>query len=202
MVITYPVAYYIVFRMRRLRNVAMLLISVSLFSGYIVKIYSWRSILGANGLINGTLADLGLIDRPLSFLLFSKTAVFLTLVNLSLPFALLIIVGAMQNLPPDLLENARDLGAGTLRVFSRVIVPVTSRSAVYALFYIYVIVAGDYVTPQLVGGTTSSLIGVPISDQFVQLGNQPLGAAICFAMLAVFGLSFLLIRRVERFRGI
>jgi spermidine/putrescine transport system permease protein len=202
MLITYPVAYYIVFRMRRFQSLAMLLISVSLFSGYIVKIYSWRAMLGTQGLFNGTLLDLGLIHKPLPFLLFSKTAVFVTLTNLSLPFTLLIITGAMQNLSPALLENARDLGASTFRVFTRVIVPVTSRSAVYAFFYIYVIVAGDYVTPQLVGGTTAALIGVPISNQFVQLGNQPQGAAICFCMLVVFGLSYLVIRRFERFRGI
>src|SRR4051794_30333556 len=94
--LSYPIAYFITFRLRRARNLALLMIVISLFSGYIVRIYAWRTILGANGVINDGLERLGIIHSPLLFLLFSKWALLIVLTNLTVPFTVLIITGAMQ----------------------------------------------------------------------------------------------------------
>lgn len=102
----------------------------------------------------------------------------------------------------DLLESARDLGAGPLRTFSRVLLPLSITGAVGAAAYTFILSASDYITPQLMGGTSGEFIGTVISDQFIELGNQPLGGAISFLLLAVFGLAYLGLTRVERFKGI
>jgi spermidine/putrescine transport system permease protein len=199
---SYPVAYFLTFRARRGRNLILFLIIASLFASYLVRVYAWRTILGQNGIINEGLERLGIIDQPLLFLLFSRWAVLITLVNIYLPFTILILTAAMQSVSWDLVENARDLGASPLRAFSRVLLPLTMTGAVGALAYTFILSASDFITPRLVGGTDGVFIGVIVADQFIQAGNQPLGAAISFVLLAIFALTYLTLRRLERFKGI
>jgi spermidine/putrescine transport system permease protein len=202
LLLSFPMAYFIRFRLRRGQNTVLLLIMITLFAGYIVKIYAWTTILGSYGVINTGLERIGLISQPLSALLFSKLAVLIVVTYLSIPVSTLILVGSMQNVDRGLLENARDLGAGGLRAVTSVLVPLSATGIVASLAYGFVVIAGDYVTPQLVGGTTGQMIGVPISDQFLNIGDQPLGSALSFLMLAVFVVVYLLLTRLERFKGI
>jgi spermidine/putrescine transport system permease protein len=201
-VASYPVAYFLTFRAQRGRNLILFLIIASLFASYLVRVYAWRTILGQNGIINEGLERLGIIEQPLLFLLFSRWAVLITLVNIFLPFTILILTAAMQSVSWDLVENARDLGASPLRAFSRVVLPLTMTGAVGALAYTFILSASDFITPRLVGGTDAVFIGVVVADQFIQAGNQPLGAAISFVLLAIFALTYLALRRLERFKGI
>jgi spermidine/putrescine transport system permease protein len=202
LVLSFPMAYFIRFRLRRGQNTVLLLIMITLFAGYIVKIYAWTTILGTYGVINTALMRIGLISQPLSVLLFSKIAVLIVVTYLSIPVSTLILVGAMQNVDRGLLENARDLGASGLRTVSSVLVPLSATGIVGSLAYGFVVISGDYVTPQLVGGTTGQMIGVPIQDQFLNIGDQPLGSALSFLMLAVFVLVYLALTRLERFKGV
>lgn len=202
LLLSFPMAYFIRFRLRRGQNTVLLLIMITLFAGYIVKIYAWTTILGTYGVINTALMRIGLISQPLSVLLFSKIAVLIVVTYLSIPVSTLILVGAMQNVDRGLLENARDLGASGLRTVTAVLVPLSATGIVGSLAYGFVVISGDYVTPQLVGGTTGQMIGVPIQDQFLNIGDQPLGSALSFLMLAVFVLVYLALTRLERFKGI
>lgn len=202
LLLSFPLAYFIRFRLRHGQNTILLLIMITLFAGYIVKIYAWTTILGTYGVINTGLERIALISQPLSVLLFSKIAVLIVVTYLSIPVSTLILVGSMQNVDRGVLENARDLGAGGLRAVTSVLVPLCATGIVGSLAYGFVVISGDYVTPQLVGGTTGQMIGVPISDQFLNIGDQPLGSALSFLMLAVFVLVYLLLTRLERFKGI
>jgi spermidine/putrescine transport system permease protein len=201
LLLSFPMAYFIRFRLRRGQNTVLLLIMISLFAGYIVKIYAWTTILGTYGVINTGLERIGLISHPLSALLFSKIAVLIVVTYLSIPVSTLILVGAMQNVDRAVLENARDLGASGLRAVTSVLVPLSATGIVGSLAYGFVVISGDYITPQLVGGTTGQMIGVPISDQFLNIGNQPLGSALSFLMLAVFVIVYFGLTRLERFKG-
>lgn len=201
-VLSFPLAYFIRFRLSRGQNTILLLIMISLFAGYIVKIYAWTTILGTYGVINTGLERIGLISHPLSILLFSKIAVLIVVTYLSIPVVTLILVGSMQNVDRALLENARDLGASGPRAVTSVLVPLCSTGLVASLAYGFVVISGDYITPQLVGGTTGQMIGVPISDQFLNIGDQPLGGALSFLMLAVFVIVYFALTRLERFKGI
>jgi ABC-type spermidine/putrescine transport system permease subunit I len=202
LLLSFPLAYFIRFRLRRGQNTVLLLIMITLFAGYIVKIYAWTTILGTYGLVNTGLERIGLIHQPLGFLLFSKLAVLIVVTYLSIPVSVLILVGSMQNVDRGLIENARDLGASGLRAVTSVLVPLAMTGIVGSLAYGFVVISGDYVTPQLVGGTTGQMIGVAISDQFVNIGDEPLGGALSFLMLAVFALVYFLLTRLEKFRGV
>ena len=200
-VAAYPAAYFITFKLKRGRNLALLLVVVSLFTSYLVRLYAWYTILGENGVVNTALVHLGIVRHSLMFLLFSRTAVLVAFVNVFLPFSVLMLTSAMQNIRADLLENARDLGASPVRTFSRVVLPLSMTGAVGAFAYTFILTSGDYITPALLGGTQSTSIANIVSDEFVALGNQPAGAAISFVMLAIFFIVYLALTRLERFKG-
>ena len=199
----YPIAFFITFRLRRARNLALLLIVISLFTSYLVRLYAWYTIFGEHGVVNSALTRLGLISHPLLFLLFSRTTVLIAFVNVFLPYAILMIASAMQNVPADLLENARDLGASPLRTFSRVVLPLTMTAAIGAFMYTFILTSGDYITPALLGGTSGSTsLANIVSENFVALGSRPAGAAISFVMLLIYFYMYLARTRLERFKGI
>ncbi len=189
--LAYCFAYIATFVFPRQRELLLFLMLASIFGGYLVRIYAWRTILGDEGLINTFLIWLGVIREPLHFLLFSRFAVFITLLNFLLPFGVLPLYGALQNVPRDALEAARDLGAGPVAVFRTVLLPLTVTGIRIAFAFAFVLAAGDYVTPELVGGTNGIMIGNVIADQFGVAYNWPLGAALALttllAVLLVFG---------------
>jgi spermidine/putrescine transport system permease protein len=198
----YPVAFFITFRLRRARNVALFLVVVSLFTSYLVRLYAWYTIFGEHGVVNSALMRLGVVSHPLLFLLFSRTTVLIAFVNVFLPYAILMIASAMQNVPAELLENARDLGASPLRTFSRVVLPLTMTAAIGAFMYTFILTSGDYITPALLGGTSGSTsLANIVSENFLALGSRPAGAAISFVMLLIYLGMYLALTRLERSRG-
>ena len=201
-VLGYPASFFITFRLRRFRNLALFLVVVSLFTSYLVRLYAWYSVLGKDGLINAALKTLHLIDAPLSFLLFSKWAVLIAFVNVFLPFTILILASSMQSIPPDLLENSRDLGASSMQSFTKVVLPLTTPGLVAAFAYTFVLTSGDYITPALLGGKQSTTLASIVRDQFVTFGNQPAGAAISFLMLLIFAAVYIAISQTRRYKGL
>lgn len=184
--VSYPLAYYLTFKLKRGRNLVLFLVIISLLSSYLVRVYAWKTILGLNGLINSFLIWLGLIQEPLRFLLYSRLAVTITLLNVFLPFTMLPILSSLQNVPGALIEAAKDLGCGPLRAFLKVTLPLSMTGVISGFMYTFVLSAGDYITPQLVGGTSGSMIGLSIANQFIKTGNWPLGSAISFIVLSLF----------------
>lgn len=157
---------------------------MTLFGGYLVKIYAWKTILGINGILNGALAGLGIINEPLTVLFYSPFAVALTLIYFLLPFAILPIYASMRGIEDIELDAARDLGAGAWRRLTDIIVPRCRPGIVSAFIICFLLTVGDYVTPILVGGKIS-MIGNMITPQFGQKFDWPLGAAMSFVTLAI-----------------
>jgi spermidine/putrescine transport system permease protein len=182
-VLAYCFAYIATFVFPNQRELLLFLLLASIFGGYLVRIYAWRTILGDQGLINSLLIWLGVVHEPLRFLLFSRLAVLITLVNFLLPFGVLPLYGALQNVPRDVLESARDLGGGPLSVFRTILLPLTGTGMRVAFAFAFVLAAGDYVTPELVGGTNGIMIGNVVADQFGVAYNWPLGAALAITTL-------------------
>jgi spermidine/putrescine transport system permease protein len=185
LVLGYAFAYIATFTFPRRRELLLFLMVVSIFGGYLVRIYAWRSILGNEGAINSVLQSAGIINHPLGFLLFNQVAVVIGLVNLLLPFGTLPLFSAMQNVPRDVIEAARDLGGGRLVVLRTILLPLTSTGLRIAFAFAFVLTCGDYVTPQLLGGTNGLMIGNAISDQFATEFNWPLGCALAIAILLI-----------------
>ena len=185
LIIGYLFAYIATFKLPKQRELLLFLMIIAIFGGYLVRIYAWRAILGNDGIINSLLESLGVTRRPLGFLLFSQFAVVVTLVNFLLPFGVLPLYSAMQNIPPETIEAARDLGGGPVAIFRTVVLPLTETGCRIAFAFAFVLASGDYVTPTLVGGANGLLIGNAISDQFTVQFNWPLGAALAVTMLLV-----------------
>jgi spermidine/putrescine transport system permease protein len=181
--ISYPFAYFLTFRMKRGRNLVLFLVVISLLGSYLIRVYAWKTILGREGVINTLLITLGLIKEPLLFLLFSRFAVIITLTHVFLPFTVLPIMSSMQNISVDLIESARDLGCNPFQAFLRVTLPLSSTGVLSGFAYTFILTSADYITPQLVGGTSGGMIGLSITNQFIKVGNLALGSALSFLLL-------------------
>lgn len=188
LLMAFPVAWFIVYRTRT--NALLYLILLSWFSSYLVRVYAWRSILGTNGVINSLLIQLGIVEEPLSFLIFSPFASVIALVHIMVPFALLILVSAMRDVKPEYLEAVRDLGGGTREALFKVIIPMSYKGVVGSYIFSFILAAGDYIIPQLLGGLRGMTSGLLISNQFRSVGNWPLGAAMAFVLMGAIVLVY------------
>ncbi len=178
------IAYYIRFRSRRFGAVLLFVVLATLFGGYLVKIYAWKTILGTQGILNSMLGSLGLTQEPITWLLYSPTAVVVTLVHFLVPFAMLPMYGSLRGVDDVPLAAARDLGASGRRVLVDIVLPQCQPGLFAAFALSFLISAGDYVTPRLVGGPHTFMVGNFIESQFVNRLNAPIGSALSFTILA------------------
>ncbi len=185
-----PIAYWLRFVAGRSRLIVLFLITASMFASYLVRIYAWRTVLGSEGVINGGLDSLGLIDQPLDFLLYNRIAVVIALVHIFLPFVVLVLYAAMTPISDGLLEAGQDLGAGAGLLWRRVVVPIMAAPCWNAFVFVFVLAASDYVTPQFLGGREGTTLGVRIQAAFITVGDWPLAAATSFLMLGSFVLLY------------
>lgn len=181
--IGYPVAWFVWKRRGRMRYFLLLLTVLPLFMSYIVKLYTLRSILGLNGLLNQALLGLGLIDRPSLLFLYNQRAVLLTMTIIYLPFAILPIFLALERIPRNLLRASSDLGASPGTTFRRVVLPLSLPGTIAGSLFVFVLALGDFVTPQMVGGTSGFTFGRVIWSQFGLAYNWPFGAALAGILL-------------------
>lgn len=175
---------------------------ITLFGGYLMKIYAWKTILGNEGLLNSALIGLGIVDAPIHALLYSPAAVVITLIHFILPFAVLPIYGSMRGIRDIEIEAARDLGAKPHEVMGGIIIPRCRAGLITAFTFCFLMAAGDYVTPLLVGGKIT-MIGNLIAPQFGTYFNWPLGSAMSFlvlglALVVVLSTNALFARRGQR----
>lgn len=177
-------SYIARFRLGDWAQVLLFIVLITLFGGYLMKIYAWKTILGNEGVLNTALMATGIISQPITTLLYSPHAVVITLMHFCLPFAVLPIYASMRGVTDIEIEAARDLGAGPLRTLGTVIVPRCQAGIVSGFSFVFLITAGDYVTPLLVGGK-QTMIGNLIAPQFGAQFNWPLGAAMSFVMLVI-----------------
>ena len=183
--LAYPIAYFIALKARR-KTLWLLLITIPFWSSYLLRVFAWKLILGFNGVMNSALTGLGLIEEPMTFLLYNEFAVVLTLAHAWAPFAILPIYVSLQKIDPALLEAATDLGSGKFEQFRRVTLPLTIPGIIAACLIIFIPTVGDYVTPSLVGGSDGKMIANLIQVQFGAANNWPLGATLSLlAMLSV-----------------
>ena len=188
-------AYLIRFKAGRFGPLLLFIALVTMFGGYLVKIYAWKTILGKQGILNAGLLEAGLIDDPIPWFLYDPSAVVVTLTHFLLPFAILPIYGSLRGIDDVPLEAAKDLGARPWRVLVDVVLPQCQPGIFVAFTLAFLISAGDYVTPRLVGGPHTFMAGNFIESQFINRLNAPQGAALAFSIL-FFCLMALLIFRV------
>ena len=157
------------------------------WTSYLLRIFSWKVILGFNGVINSGLMGMGIIDKPLEFLLYNPTAIVITLTHAWVAFAILPIYISLEKIDRSLLEAATDLGDGPIARFLRITLPLSLPGVIAATVLIFVPTVGDYVTPALVGGPNGLMIANLIQSHFGIINNWPGGAALAIIMMLVVG---------------
>lgn len=202
-VLAFPLAYAITLGpLRRAGTFILLMVIVSLFTAYIVRIYAWRALLGRNGAISQILTGVGLTNAPLEMFSFSKAAVIVTLTSILVPVAVLPLTSALSGVSAQSIEAARCLGATAFGAFVRVTIPLASRGIISAFALTFVVAAGDFITPQLLGGPQAQLAGNAIVGRFGLSFDWPLGSAIAFTLVVAMGFSLWALAALLRGLGI
>lgn len=194
-VLAFPVAYFVSFHVRPERkSLWLFLITIPFWTSYLIRVFLWKVILGYNGVINSGLMKMGVIDEPLTFILYNVNAVIITLAHAFAPFAILPIFVALEKIDRSLLEASQDLGESKVMTFFRVTLPLSMPGLVAAVLIVFIPTIGDYVTPELMGGAGGKLIANMIQTQFLALNNAPLGAALAVvAMVSVTAISLVFV---------
>ena len=197
LLIGYPLALYISRQESAYRNILLALLIIPFWTNFLVRTYSWMFILRSEGLLNNTLIYFGLISEPLQ-ILFTDTAVIIGLVYTYLPFMVLPVYVSLEKMDRNLLMAARDLGATPFQSFRKVILPLTRPGVISGSILVFVPCIGAYITPDILGGSRSMMVGNLIQMQFLSARDWPFGSALSFVLMAIVLLLLLVLARQDR----
>ena len=184
----FPVAYYLAFCRGKSKYTWLVIVIAPFLTSYLLRVLSFKVILTDDGLVNTFLFDTGLRAQghQVDWLLYTQFTVLLVLLYAWVPFVALPIFVALENMDRRLLEAATDLGASRLRAFVKITLPLASPGVVAAFLFVFIPTIGEFVTPQLVGGSKGYLFGSAIADDFGQNSDWQSGAVLAlFLMLVV-----------------
>lgn len=184
LLIGYPLAFFIATRSPRWRNALLLLVIIPFWTNFLVRTYAWIVLLRQQGVVNVALQSLQLIDEPLN-LLFTPFAVTVGLIYGYLPFMVLPLYATIERFNFSLVEAAHDLGANDLRTFIRVVLPLTMRGIVTGSLLVFIPAVGAFVTPDILGGAKTLMVGNLIQNQFLKARNWPFGSALSMLLMAL-----------------
>lgn len=197
-VTAYPVAYYLAFHAGRRRGLLLFLVTLPFWTSYLLRVFAWKIVLAYNGVLNSALIESGIWSEPTLAFLNTPAAVVVTLAHAYAPFAILPIYVALETIPKSLLEAASDLGAKPFTSFRRVVLPNSMPGVLAAALVVFVPTIGDYVTPAMVGGPASTMIGTLIQSEFGKANDWPFGAALSVAVMLVILCVVLVVRFADR----
>jgi spermidine/putrescine transport system permease protein len=182
LLVSYPFAYYIATRRPAIRNVLLVMVMIPFWSNFLVRTYAWRVLLGTDGPLSQLSQALG--GEPVR-VLFTNTAVLIGLVYGFLPFMVLPLYAALERMDWSLVEAARDLYADGWTAFRKVTWPLSRPGVIAGSILVFIPALGAYVTPAILGGARTTLLGDYIVSQFLAARNQPFGSALSFGVMAV-----------------
>ena len=180
--IAYPFAFFIATRPRGWRNLLLMLVIIPFWTNFLVRTYAWMIILRDQGVVNTLLQNLHLIDEPLN-LLFTPFAVLVGLIYGYLPFMILPLYVTWERFDFSLIEAAQDLGANDIRTVWRVLLPLTRRGIIAGSILVFIPALGAFITPDILGGSKTVMIGNLIQNQFLQARHWPLGSALSILLM-------------------
>lgn len=182
LLLSYPFAYFIATRSPKMRNVLLVLVMIPFWSNFLVRTYAWRVLLGTDGVLSQVSQALG--GEPIR-VLFTNSAVLLGLVYGYMPFMVLPLYAAIERLDWDLVEAARDLYASGWTAFRKITLPLSMPGVIAGSILVFIPALGAYVTPAILGGARTVLLGDYIVSQFLAARNWPFGSALSFAVMFV-----------------
>ncbi len=182
LIASYPLAYYMATRPPRYRNILIILVMIPFWSNFLVRTYAWRVLLGSDGPISQISQALG--GEPIR-ILFTNTAVLIGLVYGFLPFMVLPLFAALDRMDWSLIEAGRDLYANGRRAFLKITLPLSMPGVIAGSILVFIPTLGAYVTPAILGGARTTLLGDYIVSQFLSARNQPFGSALSVAVMSI-----------------
>ena len=183
--LAYALAATIVFVIPKRWQIAALVLTVLPFwTSYVVRTYSWLLLLSERGIFNELMLSIGLIDAPLT-LVNSRAGVLIVFVHYFVMIMTLTIYVSLRSIPANVIRAARDLGAQTRHVFTDVILPMSIPGVMVGIFLTFVLAMGDYVTPQIIGGSREMMMPQAIVLQVGRMANTPQAAALSFILMTV-----------------
>lgn len=198
LIIGYPLAFFLARTSSRWRNWLTILVVFPLLLNLVVRTFGWIALLAQNGLVNQALQALGLVESPVK-LIFNFAGLLIGLTHIFLPFMVLVLIGAIQNIPRDVEDAARVLGASWGSAFLRVTLPLSAPGILSGSILVFVLTISALVTPRLLGGPTYQVMSTLIYDEFLSRLNWPAGSAqsllLTVMVLALVYLSGRLARR-------
>jgi spermidine/putrescine transport system permease protein len=183
--IGFPVAYWLATRVvARWRPLMLSLLIVPFWTSYLLRTFGWRLVLAGRGFPSQILQNIGLMDHPIS-ILDTRSAVQLGVVYNYLPLMIFPLFVALDRLDPALREASKDLGAGRLRTFFQVTIPLAAPGVVAGLLLVFIPLCGEYVTPQILGGAKGFMAGSLVASQFLEAQNWALGSAMAMVLVGM-----------------
>lgn len=183
-VVGYPLAYYVAGKKPGASNAMLVLMMIPFWASELVILYSFVTLFNKEGIINNFLMDIGLIQAPLN-LLYNKFAVVVGMVYALLPFAVLPMYSSIEKMDKSLLEASKDLGAGPVKTFMNVTLPLTAPGMFAAVILVFIPSIGYYMITDMLGGGTNIMIGNVIYNQFTTARNWPFGAALSIILAVI-----------------
>ncbi|MEG3896684.1 MULTISPECIES: ABC transporter permease [unclassified Microcoleus] len=196
LLVGYPLAFFIATRSPRWRNALLLLVIIPFWTNFLVRTYAWIILLRSEGVVNTALQSLQIISEPLN-LLFTPLAVAIGLIYGYLPFMVLPLYSSIERFNFVLVEAAQDLGANDIRTFWRVFLPLTTRGIVAGSILVFVPAVGAFITPDILGGSKTVMVGNLIQNQFMKARDWPFGSALSMLLTAIVLIPVLIYFRVS-----
>ena len=182
LVLGYPLAMFIARESGFLRRAVMIVTVASLFTNLVVRTYGWLVFLTPRGLFNNMLLDAGLIDKPLK-LMFNETGVIIGLVQIMLPILVIVVAVSLQAIDRVLEDAASMAGAGKVRIFTRVIWPLSLPGVISGCVLVFTLSMSSFITPEFLGGGRVMVLGTLIRQLMTRSLNYPFAAAVSVALL-------------------
>jgi len=196
----YPLACYISTRSNnKLKNTLLILVLLPFWTNFLIRTFSWMMILGNEGLINSILIKFQIINKPIE-LLYTPFAVQLGLLYNYLPFMVLPLYASIEKIDKNLYLASNDLGANSFKTFWNVTLPLSRSGILLGLFLVFIPSLGEFVTPDLLGGAKSPMLGNIIKDQFLTARNWPFGSALVFIIMMAILFALILRNKIFNLR--
>ena len=196
LLVAYPMAYAIARAPSATRNVLLMLVILPFWTSFLLRVYAWTGLLRNNGLINNLLLSLGVIDEPV-VMMGTSFAVYIGIVYSYLPFMILPLYSNLQKHDLTLLEAASDLGAGPVRSFLRITLPLSRPGIVAGCLLVFIPAVGEYVIPAMLGGPDQRMIASLLYDQFSIAHDWPRASAVAIAMLLLLVVPIMVFQSVQ-----
>ena len=192
----YPIAHGIARSARSVQPILVTAVFLPFLTAFLIRIYAWINVLQREGLLNDLLMALGVIGAPLVWLA-SDTAIIIGIVYSYLPFMVLPLYASLEKIDETLLEAAADLGCPRWRAFWLIVVPLSAPGAIAGAMLCFIPIAGEFVIPDLLGGSNSLMIGQTLWIEFFQNKDWPVASAVAIALLAILLVPIVIYQRLQ-----